>query len=286
MNSWLPQRQEVVRAALLGCLTLGSVACSPPAKSASEVWTADAKPLAVQLDRAQLATPGFRWVELPADAGSGKVHRFVLGVPESSEALGPRPFVVFLHGGGGSRGLLEKLECLVTPAFATVSPIVVAPEGGRGEWWHAEETSFVLGLTAAAARDWPIQTERVVIMGYSNGGIGAWFFARLYPERFSAAIPMASNHTIIGESPLPVFAIHGSQDDMFDVSSVRENITSLAGRGFDVQLLVKPRGRHGKPCDYVPELQAAVEWLEADVWQRPPPAEPSPQAEPPAAPGG
>lgn len=287
MDGWIPQR-PVVWAALLGCVALGGSSCSRPAKSAptGEVWTADAQPLPVQLDRALLVTPGLRWVELPPAIASGKAHRFVLGVPESAEALGPRPLVVFLHGAGGSHGLVEKLDCLVTPAFAKLSPIVVAPEGGRGEWWHTEQTSFVLGLADAAVRDWPVQQDRVVIMGYSNGGIGAWFFARLYPKSFSAAIPMASNHTIVGESQLPVFAIHGSRDELFDVSRVEQNVTALARRGFDVQLLVKPRGTHMKPCDYVRELQTAAEWLDTDVWRRPPRADAPSVGPPPGASGG
>jgi poly(3-hydroxybutyrate) depolymerase len=254
-------------------LVLGSAACAAPAKpaAAGEVWTASATPLQMQLDRSMLATAGVHWVELPPDTTSGKSYRFVIGVPESSEPLAPRPLVVFLHGGGGSRTLAQRIECLVMPAFAELSPIVVAPEGGRGEWWQAEESSLVLGLTQAAARYWPVQENHLVIMGYSNGGIGAWFFARLYPEHFSAAIPMASNHTIVGESPLPVFAIHGSRDELFDVASVQESVAALAARGFDVQLLIKARGTHMEPCAYVPELQTAVQWLEDDVWR------PSPQ---------
>jgi hypothetical protein len=218
-----------MRHASVLCLALWSAARPAPARpaAAGEVWTASARPLSVKLDRSMLAEPEVRWVELAADATSGTSHRFVVGAPEST--LGMRPLVLFLHGGGGSRDLLERLECLVMPAFAELAPIVVAPEGGRGEWWQPEE----------------------------------------YPERFSAAIPMASNHTIVGESPLPVFAIHGSHDDLFDAASVQESIAALAARNFDVQLLVKARGTHMDPCAYLPELRAAAEWLHGDVWRRP-----------------
>ncbi len=258
--------------ALAGLFALASAACSAPVKSApaGELWTADATALPLQLERSWLEPAGVRSVELPQSGGADMPRRFVLGVPESLASLGPRPLVIFLHGAGGGRGLGNSLECLVAPAFARLAPIIVAPEAGRGEWWRAEETSLVLGLVDAAVRDWPVQADQVVVVGYSNGGIGAWFLARLYPGRISAAVPMASNHTIVGESPLPVFVIHGSRDDMFDVSSVKENIGALAARGFDVQLLVKPRGTHMKPCEYVTELQSAAAWLEGDVWRRPP----------------
>lgn len=230
--------------------------------------TADVRPLELTLAGVAL-TPGTRWVEAPAGAKLSEKRSFVLSVPDDPSS--PRPLVVFLHGGAGTGKLVQRIECLVKPGLARVAPIVVAPEGGRGDWWKKDETSFVLGLVDAALRDWPqLRRDRVVVMGYSNGGIGTWFFARLYPERFSAAIPMASNHAIVGETPLPVWAIHGSDDDLFDVTRVAESVAMLTKQGLPVSLHVRPGGTHNDPCPYVPELQAAALWLEQEVWNAAP----------------
>jgi pimeloyl-ACP methyl ester carboxylesterase len=45
--------------------------------------------------------------------------------------------------------------------------------------------------------------SRTILVGYSNGGMGTRYFARLYPEHFSAAVPIAFNDTIVGPARCP-----------------------------------------------------------------------------------
>jgi len=230
------------------------------------MMTADVAPLAVDLRRVSLS-PGLRWINVPSPAPVQR--RMVLVVPEDIDRGGSRPLVIFLHGGSGGAKLPERLECLVAPAFAPVAPIIIAPQAEGGEWWNPPDTAYVLGLADAALRDWHVDAKRVVVMGYSNGGIGTWFFARLYPERFSAAIPMSSNHAIVGQSPLPIHAIHGSHDRLFDVEKVRERVQALKQAGFDVSLDVREGGQHEDACGYERQLEVAVAWLQSSVWKRP-----------------
>jgi predicted peptidase len=226
--------------------------------------TANVAPLAVDLRQVSLA-PGLRWVNVASPAPIQR--RMVLVVPEDIGRGGPRPLVIFLHGASGGAKLPERLECLVAPAFARGSPIIVAPEVEGGEWWNEPETAYVLGLADAGVRDWHVDAQRLVITGYSNGGIGAWFFARLYPERFSAAIPMSANHAIVGATPLPIHVIHGSNDRLFDVEKVRERVQALKVAGFNVSLDVREGGQHEDACGYQRQLESAVAWLEGSVWK-------------------
>lgn len=119
----------------------------------------------------------------------------------------------------------------------------------------------MLGLAVAARRRW----ARVVISGYSNGGLGTWYFARSYPVYFAAAIPIAFNDTVVGPTPLPVYAIEGTNDELFSSELVRGKVTALADRGFAVSLHERYRGSHLKPCSYVSELTGASAWLDAVV---------------------
>src|SRR5688572_20317912 len=133
-------------------------------------------------------------------------------MPEAGE---PRTLVVLLHGAvpqQGGRGRPARLgptrllvSCLAAPALQSLHPIIVAPGSPTGQWWQREETELVLGLVLAVRERWPQAGTRSVIAGYSNGGIGSWYFARLYPEYFVAAVPMAANETIAGQTSLPVF---------------------------------------------------------------------------------
>jgi predicted esterase len=153
------------------------------------------------------------------------------------------------------------IECLLAPALGELRPLIVAPHGESGQWWEPDDTALVLGLARAARRRWPQASPRTVIMGYSNGGIGAWYFARLYPQHFTAAIPIASNHTIVGETPLPVYAIHGTRDELFPVGPLRSAVEALRQQGGNVALNEKYRGTHLAPCSYREQLSGAAAWL-------------------------
>jgi poly(3-hydroxybutyrate) depolymerase len=205
-------------------------------------------------------------------AGQGTRSVLVWVPPERAA---PRALVVLLHGRTGPGAAHGKdahaparalVNCLAAPALGSLDPILIAPISTTGEWWQRSETEFVLGLVLAVRSRWPEAGSRGVIAGYSNGGIGSWYFARLYPEYFRAAIPMAFNHTIVGKSPLPIYAIAGTRDEQFDFHRVRDAVQQLRGQGGDVILDQKYRGSHFAPCSYVPELMRAGQWLEQHVF--------------------
>jgi poly(3-hydroxybutyrate) depolymerase len=214
--------------------------------------------------------PGLATYDLSV-AGQG-TRGVVVWVPP--EAAAPRVLIVLLHGRTGTGAPHGKdpqaparalVSCLGAPALGPLDPILIAPSSPSGEWWERSETEFVLGLVLAVRSRWPEAGSRAVIAGYSNGGIGSWYFARLYPEYFRAAIPMAFNDTIVGKSPLPIYAIAGTKDEQFDFHRVRDAVQLLHAQGGDVTLDPKYRGSHFALCSYVPELTRAGLWLEQHV---------------------
>ena len=194
------------------------------------------------------------------------------------DAPRPRTVVVLLHGaivnapgqrGRGAESATRSLiTCLAEPALSELAPLIIAPHSADGQWWKAADTEFVLGLVAAARRRWPELATRSVIMGYSNGGIATWYFARLYPEYFSAAIPMAFNESIAGPTPLPIYAIQGEKDELFPIAPIRAATSTLRAKGFDVTLNVRYRAGHMNPCAYERELALAGQWLEQHAFPK------------------
>lgn len=201
-------------------------------------------------------------------AGQGR-RELAAWLPEGD---GPHPLVVYLHGADGGDRLLGNrgvLACLVEPALEPLAPVLLAPVSStRGQWWLEEDIAFVLGLIEAARRQLPVTPAKPLLLGYSNGGIGTWFFARQYPGYFGAAVPMAANDSIVGPTPVPVYAISGTRDELFPIDDVRRAIAAARAAGQDVTLHEKYRGTHLRACDYVPELEAARGWLTATVWSR------------------
>jgi len=229
--------------------------------------------------------PGVASYELPV-AGQGR-RSIGVWVPQ---AAAPRTLLVLLHGrvigrpghpAGDFAPERALLSCLAAPALGFLDPIILAPRSLTGQWWSRSDTELVLGLVLAARSRWPEASAHSVILGYSNGGIGAWFFARLYPEYFRAAIPMAFSDEIVGESRLPLYAIIGTKDEQFDFSAVQAAVQALRGRGQDVTLDEKYRGSHYAACSYVPELARAGHWLEDHVFSR---SEPPSSGLPPVTP--
>ncbi|MDQ2643849.1 MAG: hypothetical protein M3020_08555 [Myxococcota bacterium] len=243
-----------------------SVACAGCAPARSPWFHAESGAAPAQVDLSPVRDqPGAAEYRL---AVPGSPARSVeVWLPESGV---PKLLVTFLHGAVArqrgkrfgsedvTRGLLR---CLVVPALGALDPLVIAPRSADGEWWEESVTRFVIGLREAAFRRFPSVGRRHVVVGYSNGGIGAWYFARLYPEYFSAAIPIAANDTIAGETPLPVYAIHGTRDEVFPIAGVRASIHPLERSQGNVRLVEKYRGGHYDPCGYVAELEGARAWL-------------------------
>ncbi len=211
--------------------------------------------------------PGF--AEQHWDVGAQGERSAGLWIPDTPR---PRSVVVLLHGAivkvQSQRGMDPSsvtrtlITCLAAPALSELSPLIIAPHSVDGQWWNTADTEFVLGLVAAARRRWPELAARSVITGYSNGGIATWYFARLYPEYFSAAIPMAFNESIAGPTPLPVYAIQGEKDELFPIAPIRAATSALMAKGFDITLNVRYRAGHMNPCAYEPELALAGQWLE------------------------
>jgi hypothetical protein len=258
-----------------GCLATAPEAARSPegSKPADELRVTGGIPGAVVDVSSIRWQPGLAEYDLPV-AGQG-TRSVVVWLPEAPE---PRAVVVLLHGtvrersghaAGAARGPSRLLvSCLAAPALGFLDPIILAPSSPTGQWWARSDTELVLGLVLAARNRWPRARTRSVILGYSNGGIGTWYFARLYPEYFLAAIPMAFNDTIVGPSALPIYAIQGTHDEQFAFPAVRAAVQALRDQGQDVTLDEKYRGAHYAPCSYVPELARAGHWLVDHVYSR------------------
>jgi dienelactone hydrolase len=255
-------------------LLLAGLACGPPPTPPDLATTVESGVPAMALDPTLLrSAPGLSEARWNVSAGGVRSARVWM-----TKARRPRTVVIVLHGaipheprrreGQSQMATQHLINCLVAPALMDLDPVIIAPHSIDGQWWKRADTEFVLGLARAAQQRWPEAGRRRVIMGYSNGGIGTWYFARLYPEYFAAAIPMAFNDTIVGVTPLPVYAIQGEKDELFAIRPVRSAVAAARAAGVDVTLDERNRAGHMNACAYAPELARAARWLEQHAFPK------------------
>lgn len=126
---------------------------------------------------------------------------------------------------------------------------------------------MIITLIEYAKKYWPIDENKIVVSGYSNGGIASWFFGIEYPEYFSAAIPMAASYDYTKKLKIPFFVIHGENDELFPLSQTQDLVTALINRGSDIQLHILDGYSHYTACSYDNSLRLASDWLLNEVWK-------------------
>ncbi|HWJ27071.1 MAG TPA: PHB depolymerase family esterase [Flavisolibacter sp.] len=165
-----------------------------------------------------------------------------------SETTNAYPLMIFFHGGGqyGNGGsdlpyiLLEGVpellkDSLFPPSFnvdnRNYSFIIIAPQ-----FTKQPLPIQVLSMVNYMVKSYRVDTSRIYLIGFSEGGINATIAAAVYPYKYAALIPIAgvpSNGDVtsicknIAESKLPLWVFHNNQDRLVDVRNARQFISLL-----------------------------------------------------------
>jgi predicted peptidase len=212
------------------------------------------------------AAPGLHDVE--TRMADGRTVRYSLSVPASAPDAQRRPLVLVLHYAGTPTRFYGRplLEFLFGPALAPLGAVFIAPESLRGQWHTEENEAFVMHLLDGAASAYDIDPTRVVVGGYSMGAIGTWHFIAHYPERFSAALPVAGYPHGVFDCPRPVHAFHSASDELFPLALLQERVTALAAQGQPITLTTAEVNGHYDVNAYRTALGEAPAWL-AGIWK-------------------
>ncbi len=118
--------------------------------------------------------------------------------------------------------------------------------------------------------NYAIDRDRVIVTGYSMGGMGTWYLASRHPGRFAAAIPMASapkSADLEAIAKLPLYAIHSRADTLVALSPTARAIAELKHAGAPAELVIVTDVPHFESFRFKEYLAQAVDWLEK-VWSR------------------
>jgi predicted peptidase len=219
---------------------------------------------------AQLVGPwSLRWLKRPGPGDLGVVAtesgEILVYLPrEYGKQSGPWPLVVFLHGSGGRgadislvrRGGLPRLldEGLVCPC------VVAAPQCRQDAAWRADR---VMPVVDSVVSSFHVDPARIYLTGYSMGGFGTWQIAAREPARFAAIVPLCGGGDIgIADSlrGTPVWAFHGSLDEVVPVAASQEIVDSITSAGGEARLSVLDGLGHDI-CRDVYRRRELFDWL-------------------------
>lgn len=184
-----------------------------------------------------------------------------------------RPLIITLHGFAGNDPNAHKnTACYAEPGFEALDAIIISPNNRGLQWFEPYNQSQVNALVDLASDYLPVDTGKIVVSGYSDGGNGAWWYSETQPNVFSAGIPMASaygSYNSDGSARViqtPTYVIHGENDELFPLQNTQDWVDATVLSGSDSTLIVATGLTHTEPCEYVSYLQDAASWLVSDVW--------------------
>jgi phospholipase/carboxylesterase len=201
---------------------------------------------------------------------------------------GPFPTILTLHGRGANAFDLLGLAPLICQGkFLIICPqgpleTPIAPDT-MGYAWYPMSLGGPPDVTAILSsrqklqnfldeclRRYPIDHKKLVILGFSQGGVMAYSLALANPERFAALVVLSSwlpreleAQLSINESvqSLPTLVQHGTQDHMIEIGRARDSVERLRKLGLSLTYGEYEMGHEIRPRSLV-DLST---WLEEKV---------------------
>ncbi|HBE66705.1 MAG TPA: hypothetical protein DDW52_01020, partial [Planctomycetaceae bacterium] len=142
---------------------------------------------AVTVGESGLQVRGFR------SRVDGSYQPVGLELPSDLQSRENVPLVVWLHGRGDSKTdlhfICERLD--KAGQFKMPEAIVLHPFGRQCVGYKSAGETDVLEAIDFVCEEYPVDPERIVLMGFSMGGAGVWHLAAHYTDRFVGASPGA-----------------------------------------------------------------------------------------------
>jgi pimeloyl-ACP methyl ester carboxylesterase len=188
------------------------------ARFASRTPEQKASPCPLPQPHYQRQTPGTTLQSMDSPGFEGTPY--MIHVPIDYRGDQPFPVLVYLSGGAGQTfdGALNAEDAIRHSGY-----IAVYPHAGGDMWWDPKPTAMVYQLLLEILRSYNIDTNRVYLSGFSNGGTGSLYYGTLWPDRFAAIASLmgAGMHSPSGETlPLknvlnvPFLFVHGDKDPL------------------------------------------------------------------------
>ena len=194
---------------------------------------------------------------------------------------GPHPTIVAMHGWGSNAldliGLAPYIASGRCLTLCPQGPVEVEIGAVNGYGWYqlrigsppdmeamGRAADRLMGFVDAALERYPVDRRKLIVMGFSQGGVMAYNLAIRHPERFVALVALstwfpeelaeyAGDRDALAQ--LPTLVQHGRADDMIEITKARQSIERL--RAFKMPLTYREYdGAHEVTADAIQDLSA------------------------------
>lgn len=202
---------------------------------------------------------------------SGLKLRYTLSLPRQYSPSQSYPLVVALHYGGKVTPFYSKdfMASLVEPALRDLDAIITAPDCPASGWTNSVSEAAILELVLLLMKEYTIDSDRILILGYSMGGSGAWHMASRHPALFSAAIPIsapAETATMPVIADIPLYVIHGELDELVPAQEIKKLCGKQKMNGAEIKLIIVKGASHYQLARFVNPLKASIPWIR-NIWE-------------------
>jgi predicted peptidase len=196
-------------------------------------------------------------------------QRYGLYIPPLYSPERPRSLILALHFGGPAYAYRGEalLTSLVVPALEELGVLILAPDCTQSAWDNPLSERDTVALLDHVQSRHQVQ-NKAIIMGYSMGGMGAWYLAARNQELLAGVMPISARPQPDSASVdwrIPLYAIHSRDDELFPLGPTVEVVNRLQANKANVRLTVLDGIGHFEVSRFIGPLNAAGSWFR-EVW--------------------
>lgn len=182
-----------------------------------------------------------------------------IAVPEAYDPAVAWPVVVILHGGVARS--IEQTDRAGGLAKMVSDPerLLVFPVGwSEQRWWQSGQRENLSAILAEVKRDFHVDDNRVILLGVSDGGTGAWYQAFADPTPWAGYAIGISNPAVLHNREVGVdlnprllnlrdqkfLVINGGRDPLYPAAAVEPYLATFREFGATIGFRVHPEGGH------------------------------------------
>lgn len=190
----------------------------------------------------------------------GKKFYYALDIPDNYNSSVAYPLIVYLHG-GVSRGKpkLSQIKWRMHKQLQTDDAIQVFPVAwDEAKWWSNIQIDNLHGIIAQLKASYSIDTNKVFLIGASDGATGGFNIAATKPSEFAGFVSvigypgvLKNRRVILSENVYPInmralkiIAFNTNNDPLYPLDQMLTFIDGFKDIGVDIELVVFPDGGH------------------------------------------